>query len=116
MGGDALTRPVVASLVLLDILLLLSLSGDLTHSPSSMAIGSACIFAHAFLSARWALRCIDQGSAKPFQMGFRIGLPVFIVALTPDGWLGLAQGAREPVGYAGLVAFGIVVVLGLLAL
>ena len=70
MDGDALTRPVVASLVLLDILLLLSLSGALTQAPSSMAICLACIFAHAFLSARWALRCIDQGSAKAFQIGF----------------------------------------------
>ena len=49
-------------------------------------------------------------------MGFWIGFPIFFIALTPEGWLGLAQGAREPVGYAGLLAFGIVVTLGLLVL
>lgn len=106
----------MASLALLDVLLLLSLSAALSQAPSSMAICLACIFAHVFLSARWVRRRIDQGNEKPFQTGFWIGLPVLVVAFTPGGWLGLALGSRQPVGYAGLAAIGMVVVLGLLAL
>jgi len=116
MGGDALSRAVVVSLILLDVLVLLSLSGALVQTPGSRAICLACIFAHAFVSARWARRRLDEGDAKPFRIGFWIGLPVLTVAITPGGWLGLAQGSREPVGYAGFVAFGIVVVLVLIAL
>jgi len=116
MEGDALSRSVVASLVLLDVLVLLSLSGALAQTPGSMAISLACIFAHAFASKLGAHRAIDRGHPRPFQLGFWIGFPILLVVLTPGGWLGLLQGSEQSVGYAGLAALGMVIVLGLIAL